>query len=168
VKAAVIIDTNVPVVANGKDTHASVECQLKASARLKQAHDKEIILLDSLNLIFAEYKGHLSFSGQPGLGDAFFKHLYNNIANVEAVVRVEITELGSGWRLFSEVPDDPRLETFDRDDQKFVAVAMASEHNKRTIVNAVDNDDWEPIRVVLTENGIDLEHVCVQQRTRGV
>lgn len=43
---AVIVDTNVPVVANAMADHVGEDCVLNCIARLKQVLKKEILLLD--------------------------------------------------------------------------------------------------------------------------
>lgn len=78
----VVIDTNVLVVANGRTPQASLDCQEACVARLVTVRESETTLLDDLGLVLKEYIGQrLSFSGQPGVGDQFFKWLFENQAN---------------------------------------------------------------------------------------
>ena len=68
-----VIDTNVAVVANGEADQAGPRCRLNCIAKLSEIRDECRVLLDNSNLIFEEYRNILSFSGQPGLGDAFLQ-----------------------------------------------------------------------------------------------
>ena len=80
-KVEIVIDTNVAVVANGRGTHAKPSCIRECIDRLSQTINEFCVLLDDDNLILEEYRRHLSPSGQPGTGDAFFKWLHDNQAN---------------------------------------------------------------------------------------
>ena len=67
---SIVVDTNVAVAANRKNTHADLECQMACVTKLKDVCRDTIIVLDNSNLIFDEYKDRLSFAGAPGVGDA--------------------------------------------------------------------------------------------------
>ena len=155
-KTEVVIDTNVAVVANGRTEQARPECIRECQDKLGQIHDECRVLLDDRNLIFTEYRIQLSFSGQPGLGDAFFKWLFENQANPEHCRRVAVKRHPD--REFEEFPDDPRLSGFDRDDRKFVAVALASGTSPR-VLNASDRDWWD-YRQELTRHGVEVDFLC--------
>ena len=62
------------------------------------------------------------------------------------------------WRWFDEFPDLEALSTFDRSDQTFVAVAVAS-GGSPPILNAVDSDWWQH-RGALAAAGITCEFLC--------
>src|SRR5690606_5245925 len=124
------------------------------------------ILIDDQYLIIEEYKRYLSYSGQPGAGDAFFKWLWSNHVNLAHCRQVPISRLaGDGWRVFVEVPDDNELRGFDRDDQKFVAVSLASEEAP-AVLNASDTDWWN-FRVPLEQNGVRIQFLCVELMAKG-
>ena len=160
-KAEVVIDTNVAVVANGKTEQASPGCMLNCVDKLSQVREEYRVLLDNGNLIFDEYKNRLSFSGQPGLGDAFFKWLFDNQANPEHCRRITVTH--HPGREFKEFPEDPSLNGFDRDDRKFVAVALASETDPN-VLNASDSDWWD-YRQELSRHGIQVDFLCPELMT---
>ena len=63
-------------------------------------------------------------------------------------------------RTFEEYPDDdaPALAKFDRDDRKFVAVALAS-GTFPDIINATDTDWWAPRRA-LQQLGVRVRFLC--------
>ena len=152
----VVIDTNVAVVANGKTEQAGPGCILNCIVRLRQVRDEYRVLLDSRNLILEEYLRNLNLSGQPGLGDAFFKWLFDNQANPEHCRRIAVNLQAD--RGFEEFPDDPSLSGFDQDDRKFVAVAVASGTGP-TILNASDTDWWD-YRHELRRYGVEVDFLC--------
>lgn len=156
-KAIVIVDTNVPITANGQAEQASLACQLACIAALRLIQAQRRISVDQSGLILQEYRRHLSPNGQPGLGDAFFKWLWSNQANPQICVPVPITPTADG-RDFAEFPDDPALERFDRSDRKFVAVARVQPSHP-PIINAVDSD-WLHYHDTLTAHGVRVENVC--------
>jgi hypothetical protein len=156
--AAVIFDTNVPVVANGLAKQATASCVEACIDRLIASQNQDVVLVDDGGLILEEYQRYLAHRGQPGPGDAFFKWLWDNQANESHCQRVPITSIHPDPRGFLEFPDDPRLATFDASDRKFVAVAIASS-SQPDIVNASDTDWWN-VRHVLAEHGVTVDFVC--------
>ena len=88
----VVVDTNVPKVANGFSEQASEDCVEICVERLEQITKGEIKLaLDDQRRIIDEYRRQLNPSGQPGFGDAFLKWVEINWTNPERCCRVEIT-----------------------------------------------------------------------------
>jgi hypothetical protein len=154
------MDTNVPVVANGRTSQASPDCVLACIDALLRIREN-CLLLDDGGLILDEYRRYLSPSGQPGSGDAFFKWLWNNQGNADQCRRVKIT--ADDDRGFAEFPDDPELERFDKDDRKFVAVALAS-GNAPPVLNASDTDWWN-FREVLSQRGVRVDFICQELMT---
>jgi len=155
--AAVVMDTNVAVVANGRATQAGDRCVNACIAKLIEMREQHQVLLDDRGLILEEYRRHLSPAGQPGAGDAFFKWLWNNQANEDHCQRVPITPV-VGVRTFWEFPADPHLARFDRADRKFVAVAIAS-GARPPILNASDTDWWNH-RAALSRHGVEIRFLC--------
>ena len=155
-RTAVVLDTNVAMVANEHTKQASPACFDKCVKRLRKVQIDEKIILDDGGLILQEYIGRLSFSGQLGAGNAFFKWLWDNQGNPGLVQKVPITPHGN--REFAEFPDSEKLRDFDRSDRKFVAAAIAS-GEKPPIVNASDTD-WWTFRVALNGFGIRIEFLC--------
>lgn len=154
---SVVIDTNVAIVANGFHERASEQCIDACIESLLEAQ-ASVVLVDDGYRIFDEYRRHLSHAGQPGVGDAFFKWLWNNQANFASCRQVTITPCDPGGRVFEEFPDDPALAGFDRDDRKFVAVALASGEHP-WIANAADSD-WWIFRSALTKHGVQMQFLC--------
>jgi len=154
-----VVDTNVPIVANGKSEQACSRCVNACIDALQDIYDTGGVVLDDRWRIISEYQNKLSSSGQPGPGDAFMKWVLNHKANVERCECVQITEHET--RGFEEFPDDPRLCDFDKSDRKFVAVALAS-RNRPEILNAVDSDWWDA-RKALTDCGLKIRFVYPDQ-----
>jgi len=152
-----VIDTNVPVVANGQggDFPGCVVACLRCLIEFRRSG---VLVLDDGWRIIREYMGNLRSSGQPGVGDAFLKWVLTNWANPTRCCLVAIAESGSGRKDFAEFPADPRLAEFDPDDRKFVAVARAHPQHP-PILQALDSEWWH-CRETLAENQVDVTFLC--------
>jgi hypothetical protein len=158
--ATFVVDTNVPIVANGK-SHADPACVIACVDLLLDVCLQGVIVLDDSMRILDEYINHLSMSGEPGAGDAFMKWVWNVQADENRCERVFLTPRhGNGEDDFAEFPDDPELAAFDRSDRKFVAAALASLRGP-VILNAVDSD-WAENHNALKRNGVSVRFVCPQ------
>ena len=159
----VIVDTNVPLVAN-RFSHASEDCVEICVDRLEQITKGEIKLavdyqaLEDRRGIIEEYKNKLDASRQPGVGDAFLKWVEINWTNPDRCDLVEITPIAGRKINFAEFPTDPALTNFDDDDRKFVAVACAHP-GQPPILQAVDSK-WRHFLGALTQNGVRVEYLC--------
>ena len=157
-RRAVAVDTNVPVLANGGAEQASDDCVLACVDELVAIRASRTVLLDDHDLILTEYQRYLSHSGQPGVGDAFFKWLWDNQANTRHCRKVAITPIEVDGKGFGEFPDDPELEGFDRSDRIFVATVL-SDGRAAPVVNASDTDWWN-YREALERNGVTIRFLC--------
>lgn len=155
--SAVVIDTNVPVTANGRHPAAGIECVANCVAALKAARGS-LVLIDDGQRILDEYRHHLSHSGQPGPGDAFFKWLWNNQANRRRCRQVPITPVGSSNTDFAEYPEVPELGAFDSSDRKFIAVARGSGVDPE-VLQATDSK-WWPLRGAFLRSGVQIRFLC--------
>lgn len=155
--AAVVIDVNVPIVANFGHEQANLEC-IQACTQALTAARNQLVLVDDAQRILSAYRKYLSHSGQPGLGDAFFKWLWQNQANKEHCVQITVTPVGNSGTNFAEYPTDPELAIFDPNDRIFVAVAKASRLDAE-ILNASDTDWWQA-RKAFVRNGVRLRFLC--------
>lgn len=154
----VVVDTNVPVVANGRSEQASPECVKDCAVRLRQLTGKGKLVLDDGWLILREYMDNLRSSGQPGSGDAFLKWVLSNYRNPKFCELVKITPKNSSKTDFEEFPTDPKLKNFDVTDKKFVAVAFAHP-DKPPILQAVDTGWWE-MKEPLGAAGVTIDFIC--------
>lgn len=155
-----VVDTNVPVVANGKTEHADPSCVITCINTLDDIREHGIVILDDTMFILQEYMGNLSMSGQPGAGDIFMKWIWNVQADNRHCKLVRITPDETDSTIFDEFPKDARLINFDRSDRKFVAVALASGDNPE-VLNAVDSD-WANHFIALNEAGLNIKFLCPQ------
>ncbi len=156
-----IVDTNVPVVANGRSEQVSIECVLACARQLQQIRTEGRLVLDDQWHILREYMANLHPRRQPGVGDAFLKWVLNNIANPMCVETVPITPCNPDdldGANFQEFPNDPALAKFDPSDRKFVAVAVAHPRHPR-IMNATDRD-WWAFKDTLRAHGVEVEFLC--------
>lgn len=152
-----VVDTNVAIVANGRDTHASLTCQLKCIEYLELIVSSGVVCIDQLDLILAEYHKKLNFGGQPSVGDQFYRHVFENQWITNKIERVKITPTDDNGN-FEEVPDSAGLKGFDPDDRKFVAVALSSK-GKPKIANAVDSG-YSKFNSLLRKLDLCVEELC--------
>lgn len=158
---AVVVDTNVAVVASRLHDKADERCIDECIKRLLEIQRSGGLRIDDKGFILREYTKKLGYSGQPGAGHAFAKWAHDHQAIPDKVRRVAITPTtDGGWRRYDEFPDRADLSTFDKADQKFVAIAVASS-DAPPILNAVDSDWWNH-RAALTAAGIAVEFLCPQ------
>ena len=153
-----VIDTNVAVVANGRNTHADLQCQIACIEKLESITNRHTLAIDDKGLIFQEYQKHLNFNGQPGTGDIFFKYLFYNQHNKRKVFTCTITPVEDPRKGFSELPDND----LDSSDRKFLAVSVAS---NATIINATDSD-WSEQAFLLRKLGVKVNQLCPQYATK--
>ncbi|UWQ50648.1 PIN domain-containing protein [Leisingera caerulea] len=147
-----VIDTNVPIVANGEDEAITHDCRKAAVTLLMKAIEKGKVFLDSEGAIQDEYRRYLNPKGQPGVGDRFFLEVINSHPN--KVARVDLQKRADGEYL--DLPQAIIDSGFDPSDRKFAAVAKKS---GAKVYNAVDSD-WVERRTVIEANGIEIVFLC--------
>lgn len=153
-----VIDTNVAISANGNNTHASYNCQLECINFLENCTEKHIIVIDEPGNIMDEYSKHLSYAGQPGVGDMFFKYLYDNQYSTDKILMVDINISIETNRGFEELP----INLLDSSDRKFLATAVVAKAN---IVNATDSD-WSEQTQLLKDLNIKVKQICPEHSSR--
>jgi len=157
-----VVDTNVPIVDNGKSNQASLTCVLTCAKKLQEIQNNHLLVLDDKWLIINEYRNKLSHTGQPGVGDAFFKWVLTNQGNPKRCQQVKITPTAENS--FQEFPENENLAEFDKSDRKFVAVAL-THPEKPPIINAVDSD-WKNFELAFNKIGITIIFLCPELTTR--
>jgi hypothetical protein len=155
-----VVDTNVPLVASLKSS-VSPRCVLLCTQRLQRVMTSGCAVIDDDWRILREYGLKLSATGQPGLGDAFFKWVLTNQANPRRCKRVTITPKPDDENDFEEFPDHPDLAGFDPADRKFVAVAAACKDGP-VILQAADSK-WHGWAPSLAERNIEVEFLCLEE-----
>jgi len=153
-----VVDTNVPVVANGRSPQASGECARTCAVRLNELTKRGKIVLDDDWLILKEYVRNLDQSGQPGPGDAFLKWVLLNHANPNRCEKVRLTPTDASKTNFAEFPQSLELQRFDPSDRKFVAVALGHP-DKPPVLQATDAQWWD-LRDHMKEAGVTIDFLC--------
>lgn len=152
-----VVDTNVPVVANGGDRisaspRVSIECQLSAIKFLKKLLLNGKLLLDIDGEIQKEYRIYLNPKGQPGVGDRFYQSIL--MSSPKKIERVDLPVDEEGQ--YIDFPSELTGKGFDRSDRKFAALGRRC---SAPVVNAVDSD-WLEHRADLVRHGIDIIFLC--------
>lgn len=151
-----VVDTNVPVVANGRvragEAPHSLECQLATVEFLSELMTKGCIVIDLGREVCGEYRRYLDPQGQPGVGDRFYLEVLNS--NPERVEFLALPRRADGE--FCACPQSLIDAGFDVSDRKFVALAALSGGK---VVNAVDTD-WLEHAALLQDNNIVVENLC--------
>lgn len=154
--AELIIDTNVPIVAQGNSAF-SFDCEnVCADFMEKIIAGKNTIVLDSDGYILSEYENNHNKKGPSTYLKVYLKWLYNNIGNPQKVKFVDIHSDGN--KLFVEVPDSISIIGFDRSDLKFIALSIANS-NLAPIVEAADSK-WIGWEKALNDEGISVIFLC--------
>lgn len=158
--SAIVIDTNVLLVASGLAPQMKQPCLLQCYQRLEQALATEQVVVDNQFFILGEYKHKLDTHHRPPRpGDQFLLHILRNMANPAKVSTVDLTPTNPEETSFLEFPPDIELEkSFDPADRKFVAASFAHPEHP-PIVEAADSK-WLGWEAQLNTHGIKLEVLC--------
>ncbi|HEY9101136.1 hypothetical protein [Chitinimonas sp.] len=149
------IDTNVPIAANGRNTHAEPGCQIRCIELLEQIATGKldaVVVLDEGGQLMDEYSPYLNFRGQPGVGDLFFKFLHDHMYGGKRVELVQITPIQDEDRGFEELP----ANEMDPSDRKLLAIAVTADAD---VVNALDTD-WFEQNELLAQLNVAVKQLC--------
>ncbi|MCY4403607.1 MAG: hypothetical protein OXD54_13615 [Candidatus Poribacteria bacterium] len=159
---AVIVDTNVIVIANDIDDKRA-DCRDRCQDRLQQIISRrEKVVIDDDWRILKEYKNNTKPNTRKGIGDVFVKTLLQNLKNPNFCTTVPITPLAGNGTEFKEFPTDSALYGFDPDDRKFIAVALAYQAQfgqTATILLAIDSG-WTNYIAALAAHGVSVDSIC--------
>ena len=149
-----VVDTNVPVVANGRERRRphSLECRLAAVEFLNELVSRGRVVVDFGGEVRREYRRRLNPAGQPGVGDRFYLEVLNS--NPKFVESIELHRSNDGG--FIDCPQSLIDAGFDVSDRKFVALAMLS---SGTVINAVDSD-WIDYADLLRSENVAVRNIC--------
>lgn len=86
------------------------------------------------------------------MGDAFFKHVFNNQFQEKRVRRVTVTRSDDARRGFEELPQN----AFDPSDRKFLAVSVVA---GAVVLNATDSD-WAEQDELMDRLGVEVRQLC--------
>ena len=154
-----VVDTNVPIVANGCSPQADDQCRSICVGKLGYLMEQGMVAIDDKDAILKEYISKFSRSGGRSVGDQFFIHVINNQYDETRVQRVAVTPIDDERRGFEELPEN----TFDRSDRKFLAVAVSA---GAVVLNATDSD-WGEEQELMDGLGVKVEQLCPQQASKG-
>lgn len=154
-----VVDTNVAIAANGRNTHADTRCREACVKKLEYMVKEGVVAVDDDGQIIDEYRNHLRFSGMPGVGDAFFKHVFNYQHQNSRVQRVKLTLSEDDRKGYEELP----VNKFDRSDRKFLAVAVVA---NAVVLNATDSD-WQEHEDLMGELEVKVKQLCPQHAVRA-
>jgi len=165
---AVIVDTNVIVIANDTDDKRA-DCRDCCQDRLQQIIDQpEKVVIDDRRRILGEYQNNTRPNTRKGIGDLFVKRLLQNLGNPKICTMVPITSLTGNRTDFEEFPDDTALINFDPDDRKFIAVALAHKRDNGqipTILLAIDKG-WLQFIDALANHEVSVDLICEEDMQR--
>lgn len=155
-----LVDTNVPKTANlaiqpDPDSDVPDICVRACIEAVRHVIKNRGLVIDAGDEIFDEYRHQLSMKGQPGMGDLFMKWVHDNRWGLPEVDRVTITKNGDSYDQF---PSHKGLESFDRSDRKFVAVANG--HSKKPPILQATDSKWWGWKESLAKVGITVFFLC--------
>lgn len=145
------VDTNVLIVANGRDSNASPHCRLATVDFLADLMKSGRLVIDDAGLVEEEYRKNIDL-GQPGVGNLFFQQFIGSASN--RLERISLKKDKNG--AFVDFPPASALKKFDPSDRKFVALACKA---KCSVANATDTD-WLDDKAELEKNGVKLHFIC--------
>lgn len=148
-----IVDENVLRTANGDADHVGFDCQLACIDFLQQCYGTYSLVLDAWGDVLSAYASACNYSGQPGVGDEFFRWLVEHIA-VFLTLDLPLDSAGE----YVHFPNSRGLANFDADDRKWVALTVAAGPDAQ-LVNAVDSD-YAHHAAALSAAGVDVLELC--------
>jgi hypothetical protein len=160
--SAVVIDTNVLLVANGSHADVSPQCRQACVERLLARQREGVVVIDDAYRILREYQNKTQPNQPKGVGDVFLKWLLQNVANGQRVHQVSITETGTNE--YAEFPDPALQPEFDAPDRKFAAVASA--HPDKPPVWQAADSKWLNWWGRLAAKGVRVQFVCPKDASR--
>lgn len=152
----VVVDTNVILTANRQHADVSESCIVACAQRLYDVVAGGRVAIDDDYRILKEYQNRTTPHVGKRPGDAFVKWLLRNNANPARCDQVKL--LSNEERGFQSFPEDGRLDTFDRADRKFVAVARA--HTAQPPILQATDSKWVDWAGALSEHGVNVEFLC--------
>ncbi|HVU93727.1 MAG TPA: hypothetical protein VHE34_00820 [Puia sp.] len=154
-----IVDTNVPIVAQGDEHPMDLDCELACIEFIEQVlSNQHTIVIDDCFHVIREYQRKLNSKGQQKLGDRFLYWVLTNQANPSRVKQIPITQTDALGHEFAEYPASLHNINIDHSDKKFIAIAKANGQNS-TIVQSSDSK-WIGWIQNLFDEGILINFLC--------
>ena len=167
---AVIVDTNVIVIANDTDDKRA-DCRDRCQDRLQHIIEhREKVVVDDQWRILGEYDDNTHPNTRKGIGDLFVKRLLQNLSNPAVCTRVPITPSAGNGTDFEEFPNaDEALADFHKKDRKFIAVALAHKRDigqTPLILLAIDRE-WLQFMAAFANHGVSVDLICEEDMQRS-
>lgn len=148
-----VVDTNVPIAANGRNVDISLECRLSCIDFLEDLSGNGTLVVDLEGEVEAEYRRHLG-DGLPGVGNRFLQFFFSQAAH-----RVERVSVRRNKAEF-DVKFKGALRRFDHSDRKFAALSIKT----RAEVAIACDSDWLEHADALQRLGVRLNFLCGRDR----
>ena len=156
---AIVIDTNVLVVADGKSPQMTDACRTRCEVRLMQVRAKEQVVLDDGSLMLDEYYKNLLPYSSPTPGSEFLKWLLEVEGDSKHVAKVTLTPRDPEQTVFDEFPPDAALQAvIDPSDRKYFAASYA--HPEKPPILECTDSKWLGWEDQLKKHGIKIEFLC--------
>lgn len=152
-----IIDTNVLMLASGDVELADVarlKCANKCAEFIRDFIEKplNIVVVDNDWEIITEYRNNIAtLKNGGGLAEAFLQKILHAIctSSVELIPLDKIGEYN-----YSNYPNNIRLQTFDKDDRKFIALSYS--HPQHPPIVQGGDSEWYGIKQDLLDEQIQI------------
>jgi hypothetical protein len=156
-----VVDTNVPVTANGAHAGASTDCTAACGRALQQVMNGGHLFVDSAGGIAAQYRNNLAAFRDLRPGNAFLKWFLTNEWNPARVTRVALTPKEGQPQDFIELPKPLKEVRYDPSDRVFLAVSAAHPEHP-PVLQALDSK-WWGWREALHDAGIPVHFLCPEE-----
>lgn len=147
---ACVVDTNVPIVANGDNARVCFECRFKTIEFLEILMNSGRLIVDLNGQVEEEYWNNLN-TGYPGVGNRFIQHFLT--ARADKVDRIDLQKSGEDYDTLAFTG---ALKNFDKSDRKFAALSVAT---GRPVYVSVDTD-WAISKADLEAAGVTIRFLC--------
>ncbi|MFC8383552.1 hypothetical protein [Nocardia sp. NPDC057272] len=148
-----VVDTNVPLITKLPDGHPT-ELVDECAKILENIIENGIpVVTDDAGEMVEEYFHKLSRSGQPTLGDAFARYVFDNRYGWDEAMRPDIEPHTSTENSYAVLAADD--DEIDPSDRKFVATAKVA---LAPVLQAADTK-WLNWGEVLRRHGVIVEYV---------
>jgi hypothetical protein len=157
--AEYIIDTNVPIIAQG-DSDYTEDCQERCAHFMESIkYETHIVVIDSDYDLLVEYEKNATRYKQDSYLREFVKWLHRHKDNSSKVKKVNISQ--DSEKGYIEVPQNLHALNFDWSDRKFIAVAIAND-KIAPIIEAGDSK-WIGWESALNNEGISVDFLCKKE-----
>jgi hypothetical protein len=136
------IDTNILIAANGNARRLKLPDTIKCQEFTASLFSGVVVSIDDKQEIFTEYFKYASRSGQPGIGDAFAKYLWDHQFD-NSKCEIVKTEFHEHWTCSIT---------------RLVIEQVLASRNNPVICNACDGD-WKENKALLDEYNVKILEV---------